>query len=233
MASLIVGMGQVGNGLFKVLLGKVKVIARDTTTTGIVGEVDVMHICIPYSDKFEKAVKDYIKLYNPGITIVYSTVPIGTCEKLGVIHSPIEGRHPELAKSILSAPRWLGSSDRDKLKVAKNFWEKLVPVREMPSADFTEWLKLRSTAKYGVNIAWADYEAEVSKKIGLDFSAVKQFDMDYNLLYDNLEMKQFKRYILDAPNGVIGGHCVVPNAKMLDKQHPNDWLKKIIKMEKK
>lgn len=232
-SSLIVGMGQIGNGLFKVLLGKVPVIARDITATQIVGEVDIMHICIPYSVKFEKAVKDYIKLYNPKLTIVYSTVPIGTCERLKVVHSPVEGKHPELAKSLLSMQRWLGSSDKEMLKVAKNFWEKIVPVRAMPKADFTEWLKLRSTAKYGVNIAWADYEAEVSKKLGMDFSAIRQFDTDYNLLYDKLEMTQFKRYILDAPNGKIGGHCIVPNAKLLDEQYPNDWLKKIIKMEKK
>ena len=127
----------------------------------------------------------------------------------------------------MNSPRWVGSSDKQARKLATAFWEAFVPVRALPSADFTEWLKLRSTSKYGINIVWTGYEAEVSKKLGMDFSAVRQFDMDYNALYENLGMHEYKRYILDPPKGKIGGHCVVPNAKMLNKQYPNKWLEEI------
>lgn len=225
--SLIIGMGQVGNGLFNVLLGKTSVATRDKEQVVIGRRIDILHICIPYSDDFKREVRGYKSLYNPKLTIVYSTVPIGTCEEIGVVHSPVEGKHPELAKSIMIAPRWLGSSDKELLGKAVDFWAPFTQVRALPSADYTEWLKLRSTAKYGINIVWSDYENKVSKEIGMDYSAIRQFDMDYNELYENLGLKDFKRYILNPPKGKIGGHCLVPNAKMLNEQFPNKWLEEI------
>lgn len=228
MRSLVIGMGEVGRGVFDVLLGQeASVASRDKEPVIIPYKVDVLHVCIPWNDNFEESIKGYKELYNPKLVIVYSTVPIGTCEKLGVVHSPVEGKHPAIGLSIQNMARWVGSSDPEMLKMAEEFWKKYVPVRCLPSANFTEWLKLRSTSKYGVNIVWADYEAEVCKKLGMDYVAVKQFDIDYNNLYERLGMLQFRRYILDPPDGKIGGHCVVPNAEILDDQYPNDMLKMI------
>lgn len=229
--NLVIGMGEVGNGLFKVLQAKVQVAGLDKEPTLIGDKVKTLHICFPYSKDFPKHVKDYQKLYNPELTIVYSTVPIGTCEKLGVVHSPVEGKHPAIGLSIQNSARWIGSSDEKLLNKATKLWEKFVPVRRLPSADFTEWLKLRSTSKYGVNLVWADYEAKVSEKLGMDFSANRQYDMDYNELYKRLNMPQYQRYILEPPEGKIGGHCVVPNAGLLDEQYPNEILKMIGKMK--
>lgn len=227
MMNLVVGMGQVGSGVFDVLRGKVVTLARDKELALITQKVENLHVCIPYTEKFVEQVEAYIKLYNPELTIVYSTVPIGTCEKLGVVHSPIEGKHPLIGLSIQNSARWIGSSDKKLLKKAEKLWKKFVPVRKLPSADFTEWLKLRSTSKYGVNIVWADYEAKVSKELGMDFSANKQYDLDYNQMYKRLGMEQFQRYVLDPPNGRIGGHCVVPNSELLDEQYPHEMLKMI------
>lgn len=231
MRNLVIGMGEVGNSLFKVLMGYYPTEARDIDPIVIGHKIDVLHICIPYTEKFSVIVGNYLKLYNPELTIIYSSVPIGTSEKLAAVHSPIEGKHPALALSIQNFGRWLGSTDEKKLEAAGKLWERIVPIRKVPSADFTEWLKLRSTSKYGINIAWADYEAKVSKELGMDFSAVKQFDMDYNALYTKLGMHQFQRYVLDEPNGKIGGHCIVPNAEILDEQYPNPMLKMVKEMK--
>lgn len=234
MRSLVIGMGEVGQGVFKVLQGQEKyVLARDKDPLVISDKIDALHICIPYSDSFKNAVSSYVKLYSPKLVIVYSTVPIGTCEELQVVHSPVEGKHPAIGLSIQNMARWVGSSNEKMLKEAIKFWEKYVPVRNVPSASFTEWLKMRSTSKYGINLVWAQYEAEVCEELGMDFVAVKQFDVDYNNLYQRLGMLQFQRYLLDPPEGKIGGHCVVPNAKLLNKQFPNALLEMIIAMEEK
>lgn len=230
--NLVVGMGEVGKGVFDVLRGKLSVACRDKDPVIITSKIDSLHICIPYTDKFEEQVQEYKELYNPELTIVYSTVPIGTCEKLGVVHSPIEGKHPVLGLSIANSPRWLGTSDKKLMQRAAKLWKKFVPVREMSKADFTEWLKLRSTSKYGINLVWTDYEAKVSKELGMDFSANKQFDMDYNQLYQKLGMRQYARYVLDPPEGKIGGHCVKENSELLTKQHPHPMLDMINEMEK-
>lgn len=228
---LVIGMGEVGNGLFDVLIGRHHVMARDKDPILITDPIYALHISIPWSDKFEEEVKKYIAAYKPMVTIVYSTVPIGTCERLGAVHSPVEGKHPAIGLSIRNSARWIGSSDENQLNKAEDIWKDIVPVRKMPKADFTEWLKLRSTSKYGVNIAWADYEAKVSKELGLDFVAVKQFDLDYNNMYQRLGMLQFQRYVLDPPEGKIGGHCVVPNAELLKEQFPSEMLDLIIAMK--
>lgn len=232
MRHAVIGMGEVGKGVYKVLGNYYPVVCRDKESEIIPHKIAILDICIPYSDTFEAAVKEYIELYKPRVTIVYSTVPIGTCERLGVVHSPVEGKHPAIGLSIQNSPRWFGTSDRNKMVVARQGWFKTrIPIRAMPSANFTEWLKLRSTSKYGINLVWTEYEAAVSKELGMDFSAVKQFDLDYNLLYSKLGMQQFQRYILDPPEGKIGGHCVVPNAELLNKQYPSEMLSMIGRMK--
>jgi len=100
----------------------------------------------------------------------------------------------------------------------------------MRSSKFTEFLKIRSTAKFGINLVWTDYENSIAQDIGMSYGAIKTFDEDYNNLYAELGLPEFSRYIIDPPNGKIGGHCVVPNAELLNKQYPSELLEMIIEM---
>jgi hypothetical protein len=234
MNHLVVGAGEIGKSLYEVLNRHVTVFLRDVEDDGRRG-IDVLHVAIPYSEKFIQIVQEYQEIYAPKLTIIYSTVPIGTTNQIaGAAHSPVEGRHPHLAKSIQEFPRWVASKDPAAVEQAADIWLPIVGVvRTMQDAIFTEWLKMRSTSKYGVSLVWADYEKEVSMALGMDFKANKDFDEDYNRLYRKLGLSQFQRYILDPPNGEIGGHCVVPNAELLDEQYPNPLLKLIKKFKKK
>jgi hypothetical protein len=54
---------------------------------------------------------------------------------------------------------------------------------------------------------------------------MKQWNLDYNELYKRLGMNQFQKFILDAPEGPKGGHCVTPNAKLLYGQYPDEQVK--------
>ncbi len=226
-SSLVIGRGEVGKSLFAFLREmKANVFIRDIRNLKV-PQIDVLHIAFPYSDDFTAQVRSYIELYDPQLTIIYSTVPIGVTEDTGhnIVHSPIEGRHPNLEASIASGVRWLGCANKNALADAVMFWKPYVKtIRTVNSASHTEFLKLRSTAKYGVNLVWADYEAGVAKKLEMDFDALKQFDLDYNVLYMHMGLMQFQRYLLDPPNGEIGGHCVVPNAELLDVQFPHPML---------
>ena len=71
----------------------------------------------------------------------------------------------------------------------------------------------------------------VADKIDMDFELLKEFDRDYNKLYHELGENWAQRYILDPPEGKIGGHCLVPNAKLLNEQYPNEWLEKLANYE--
>ena len=59
----------------------------------------------------------------------------------------------------------------------------------------------------------------------MDYSATRQWNLDYNELYNRLGMKWAKKYILDPPVGKKGGHCVTPNAKLLYDQYPDEMVK--------
>lgn len=225
MVNLVVGMGEVGNGVFDVLRSRVVTYTRDKEPVVIAKKIDYLHIAIPYSDSFLDDVRAYIKLYQPKVTIVYSSVPIGTCETLEVVHSPVEGKHPVIGLSIQNSARWIGTSDKKLRKKVKELWEKFVPVRELPSANFTEALKLLSTTEYGVNIEFARYKKIIADDLGMDYTAMKQWNLDYNNLYKRLGMLEYQKYVLDPPQGPKGGHCVTPNAQLLQEQYPDELVK--------
>lgn len=233
--SLIIGLGEVGSALFRVLNEQDEVFGRDLKGSTDFTKIDVMHVCIPYTNDFVKTVLSYREEYNPKLVIVYSSTPIGTCEEIGldIVHSPIEGQHPNLEPAIGIFNRWLGCIDHDALQKASDYWTRFGDVTEVSSSRFTEFLKLRSTSKYGINIAWTDYEKSVTKSIGMDFETVQEYDRDYNDLYQELGDYDNQRYILYPPNGVIGGHCVVPNAEILNEQFPSPFLDQIIRLKEK
>lgn len=230
MTELVIGMGEVGTAIASLLPDDT--LTHDITRLSKPPKADVLHICFPYSDNFVDAVQAYKKETGASMAIVYSTVPVGTCKQIPAIHSPVEGKHPNLAEHIRYSVRWLGSNEQGGLAmaVAVGIWKgRAAGVREVASSDYTEFLKLRSTAKYGINLVWTDYEKQVADRIGMDFSLVKEFDIDYNKTY--IADDKVQRYILDPPGGKIGGHCLVPNAEMLDDQYPSDLLKMIKAMK--
>jgi len=102
MKSIIIGAGEVGTALYRVLFnyhitwirGKVNLDLQPSISP------EIIHICFPYSDNFSKYVKAYKEKYNPKHIVIHSTVPVGTSRPLGAVHSPVEGLHPFLKESI-------------------------------------------------------------------------------------------------------------------------------------
>lgn len=196
--------------------------------------ISILHICFPYSKDFNKAVRDYIDIYNPQHVIIWSTVPIGTSKEISprIIHSPVEGKHPDLEMSIRQMERWVGFNDRNEgVAVATHLSDLGLRTKLVRNTDFTEALKLLSTTEYGINIVFAAYKAKVAEAIGMDYKLAKEWNEEYNKLYKNLGMeKRFQKFVLDAPTGRIGGHCIVPNAEILQEVFPDVMLEKIIKL---
>ena len=227
--TLLLGFGEVGKAVFELLKDAHEIdytsLEEDKTTRPI-EDNEVLLIAIPYSDKFRTIVRDYQEKTNAKATIIFSSVPVGTCKSLNAVHSPVEGRHPHLAESMKFMKRWVGGYNK---LASQFFWNAGIKVMQVPEAAFTEFLKLRSTSLYGLNIEFARYSQEVANKLKMPFEFTRDYDKDYNELYEELELGQFHRYILDAPAGNIGGHCVVPNAKLLDEDYPSVFLKEIYK----
>lgn len=235
--SLVIGMGEVGRAVYEVTGSGLSFSLDDPNKENAwQGELDVMHICFPYSETFVEDVQRYIKNFEPLHIIVWATVPIGTCRKIDerVVHTPVEGVHPNLSTSIRSACRFIGYNIGEEGRWAQRYlWLRVAETEILSRTETTELLKLRSTAKYGINLVWAQYDAELCKQFGVPYDSVMTYDSEYNKLFammgDNEKIRS-ARYVLFEPDGRIGGHCVVPNARLLNEQFPSDLLDKIIAM---
>ncbi len=216
---LIVGAGEVGVALKEVLGGRWSVEIRDVEG-GPKGSFGVLHICFPPGKGFVRAAKNYVRQYHPEIVVVHSTVPVGTTRKIGqnAVHSPIRGVHPHLAKGILTFEKYFGGARA--LEAAADFEAAGVKTKTFPKPETTELLKILDTTYYGWNIVFAKEAKRICDELGLDFEEVyTEPNSDYNRGYRELGMPQVVRPVLKAMPGKIGGHCVIPNTKLLA-----DWL---------
>lgn len=234
MEIVIAGCGEVGEAMAEVLSDRNSVYMHDPikgyvfTTTG---HIDVLLIAFPYSEDFITSVEDYQNAFKPEITIILSTVPIGTSRKLGAFHSPIEGRHNNMVESIRGHRRWIGGV-KHKIKAIHLFFNAgIEEVYYVSSPEITEFLKLQSLAIYGINIEWARYCGEASKSLGANYNLVIAYNQDYNNLIKSVHKDDsLIRYNLVPPNGKIGGHCVLQNTPFLNDHFPHGFIKEMLRL---
>jgi UDP-N-acetyl-D-mannosaminuronate dehydrogenase len=212
----ILGFGEIGKAIAEFYENpKIKDLNRDDGLEG----VEVLHVCIPWSNDFVKTVKNQIKKIQPKLTIIHSTVVPGTTKKIGgsVVHSPVRGVHPDLFKGIKTFVKYIGADNKAAAELAEVHLGSLgVKTKTFFPAATTELGKLLDTSYYGVCIAWHGEMAKLCNKFGVDFKkAVADFNQTYNSGYEKLGMKNVVRPVLYAPQNGIGGHCVIPNAKIL------------------
>lgn len=227
MISLVVGKGQIGSAVTEVIKRSDKVYTFDLKDQEMpkVKNIDILHVCFPCDDqdKFVEYVNQYIETYKPMHVVIWATVPIGTTKLIrGAVHSPVEGVHPKLSLSIKAMVRWIGANDIGEADFFVRYFRALYLIpRKVDSSDFTEALKLLSTTEYGVNIEFARYKRQVADKLDMPYELTKLWNEDYNRLYRNIGIDWAKKYVLDAPEGSKGGHCVTPNARILQGQFPD------------
>jgi len=77
---VVVGLGEVGRPLLQLLSKHYKTIGVDIVPPdGPVGKVDVLHVCYPFEIKdFVGETARYIDMFKPVLTVINSTVAIGT-----------------------------------------------------------------------------------------------------------------------------------------------------------
>lgn len=230
MKSAVIGLGETGRPLFEILqeyYGK-DVEGYDSATDNISKivphSVNILNICIPYSERFIQIVQDYQDLFNPTVTVIHSTVPIGTTSKIRkAVHSPILGRHTRMKQDIKTFFKYIGGKNTS--FVADYFIEAGIMPVCLDTPEMTEALKLLCLAKYGMSIAFAQYQKDICDTYHIPYMHVIDWDRNYNRGVD----PHLRRPILEPPNGKIGGHCVVQNTKILNEQHPNQILEEILR----
>lgn len=175
---------------------------------------DILHICFGYSDKFIEQVKEYQKTYPTEFTVIHSTVPVGTSRELNAIHSPIRGIHPNLKSGILTFPKFLGGLRVS--QIADYFRRANIKVILYDKSETTEALKLFDTEYYKTCVEFTQRVKLFCDKNNLNFSEVYTLpNQTYNEGYTKLGMSEVVRPVLQPIMKEIGGHCLVPNSKLI------------------
>ena len=228
--SLIIGKGEVGSSLEAAL---------NERESGIAIAIDLsegpdfylvlkravcktLHICFPYSGEFHDSVKTYARLLSPELIIIHSTVEVGTTEQLDseltppVVHSPVRGQHPNLKESLLKFVKYIGTPDQKAFELAKSELSNM-QCKWLKDPKETELGKLLSTSYYGVCLAWHREMKKICDQFDVDFeNVVTDFTITYNEGYRFFRPNVI-RPVLTPPEEKIGGHCVVPNARLLEQ----------------
>ena len=238
----ILGYGEIGKAIAKFYgsAGSPRVKIKDLDRNDGLQGVEILHICIPYSDKFIDIVKKEMKEIKPKLTIIHSTVAPGTAKKLVlslpkelkmVVHSPVRGTHPHLYKGIKTFVKYIGADDKKAGRMAKKHLDSLgIKTKLFFPSKVTELGKILDTTYYGVCIAWHKEMKKICDKTGVDFEkAVTDFNKTYNKGYAELKRINVIRPVLYADNKPIGGHCVISNAKILNKYIKSKAIDLILK----
>ncbi|MCK4526572.1 hypothetical protein KAW18_04310 [candidate division WOR-3 bacterium] len=223
---LVVGLGEIGSPLKKILEKTYEVMGLDIKPKEIKENISIMHICYPYKeDNFISTTKDYIARFNPDLTIINSTLLPGTIrsihKKTGVplAYSPIRGKHKKMERDLLYYTKFVaGVDEKTTNKAIKHFESAGLKTKKINSLEGLELAKLLSTSYFGVLIAWAQETERFCRKLDVNYDEVMSFteEIDY-----------FPSVIFQP--GYIGGHCVIPNIHILKNVKKSEFLTAILK----
>jgi len=231
----IVGHGQVGQAVAKLYS------ETDTTKTWFsfdkiliydpyqgmmddISDVDILNVCIPYTKDFVSVVSD-LPTAN-WYTVIHSTVPVGTTEKFGhkFLHSPVRGVHPNLYEGLKTFVKFIGGDEQLAQAYSGHLKTLGIETHICKDSKTTELSKLADTTYYGLCIAFTSDMKKLCDEYDLDFMEVMtKYNNTYNEGYKKLGKPNVVRPVL-YPTDKIGGHCIIPNAKLLPRTKLIDGL---------
>ena len=231
----IVGYGQVGQAVAKLYseidtskswfsFDKILIYDPYQDMLDDISDVDILNVCIPYTEDFVSIVKD-LPIPN-WYTVIHSTVPVGTTEKFGhkFLHSPVRGVHPNLYEGLKTFVKFIGGDQQLAEAYSGHLKTLGIETHICKDAKTTELSKLADTTYYGLCIAFTSDMKKLCDEYNLDFMEVMtKFNHTYNEGYKKLGKTNVVRPVL-YPTDKIGGHCIIPNAKLLPRTKLIDGL---------
>ena len=222
---VVTGLGEVGKPLAELISKYHQVVGVDITPPAEnPKDVDVLHICFPFQIKdFVGESARYIELYNPKLTVVNSTVAIGTTRAIAqrsntpVAYSPVRGKHARMLEDMMKYTKFVGGVDRSAGEMAAAHFESAgLKTKILSSPEAAELAKLTETTFFGLMIAWAQEVERYADRIGQNYEEIVSF-------YDEIGFFPPVKYF----PGIIGGHCVMPNIEILSRFEDSEILKAI------
>ena len=242
MTDVILGMGEVGQTLFDLLVDRkfdcVGIDLDDSkckkySENEVIKNPEYLHVCLPGElTGFTDIVLNWInKIKNIQVVIIHSTVKPGTTkiiqEKLTIpiLFSPVRGVHKRFLNDIKKYTKFIsfdGIEIDPKIKTdLENRFEKIEWMSTTKTAELAKILV--DTTYYGWLINYAQITKMICEKENVDFDEMWKFADE---IHENLgnRPKMFP--------GIIGGHCVIPNLDLVEYENL-DIIKKINEMYEK
>ena len=221
---IVVGLGQVGKPLLELVERRYSAIGIDIEPVRGSATCGILHICFPFSGKFVSAAVEYIKRYSPLLVIINSTVAPGTTRTIysltgaSLAYSPVRGKHIRMKQDLMRYRKYVGGIDRESGARASEHFQSLgMKTKVLSSPETVELAKLTETTYFGVLIAWAQEVERYADQLHVDYEQVVSF-------YEEVPFFPPVTYV----PGIIGGHCVMPNIRILQSVFRSGFLDAIV-----
>ena len=242
MTDIILGMGEVGETLFDLLVDrKFDCIGIDLddskcknyTENEIIENPQYLHVCLPGElEKFTDIVIEWInKIKNIQVAVIHSTVKPGTTKtiqeksSIPILFSPVRGVHRRFLDDIKKYTKFISFDGTEiNSKIKKDLENRFEKVDWMSTTKTAELAKiLVDTTYYGWLINYAQITKMICEKENVDFDEMWKFADE---IHENLgnRPKMFP--------GIIGGHCVIPNLNLVEYENL-DMIKTVNEMYEK
>ena len=242
MTDIILGMGEVGETLFDLLVDrKFDCIGIDLddskcknyTENEIIENPQYLHVCLPGElEKFTDIVIEWVnKIKNIQVAVIHSTVKPGTTKtiqeksSIPILFSPVRGVHRRFLDDIKKYTKFISFDGTEiNSKIKKDLENRFEKVDWMSTTKTAELAKiLVDTTYYGWLINYAQITKMICEKENVDFDEMWKFADE---IHENLgnRPKMFP--------GIIGGHCVIPNLNLVEYENL-DMIKIVNEMYEK
>ena len=242
MTDIILGMGEVGETLFDLLVDRkfdcIGIDLEDSkcknyTENKIIENPQYLHVCLPGElEKFTDIVIEWInKIKNIQVVVIHSTVKPGTTKSIQerssipILFSPVRGVHRRFLDDIKKYTKFISFDDTEiNSEIKKDLENRFEKVEWMSTTKTAELAKiLVDTTYYGWLINYAQITKMICEKENVDFDEMWKFADE---IHENLgnRPKMFP--------GIIGGHCVIPNLNLVEYENL-DVIKTINEMYEK
>jgi len=241
MVDVILGMGEVGETIYKLLIERnFHSVGIDTDNSkcknyseNTIENPEYLHVCIPGELKeFSKIVSDWSnRIKGIQAILIHSTVKPGTTKKIQkkckmpILFSPVRGVHSRFLEDMKRYTKFV-STDVKQLdpKIKRDLEKRFLKIDWMSTTKTAELAKvLVDTTYYGWLINYAQITKMICERENIDFDEMWKFADE---IHDNLgnRPKMFP--------GIIEGHCVIPNLNLMKYENLNT-VKKINELYKK
>ena len=231
---VIVGLGEIGKPIFKILSKKQLTVGYDTNSKFMNEkifkkyqsyETSFLHIAIPVSAKFDNHVISLYKKFRPECITIHSTISPGTTDRLQkklpipIIYSATRGVHKRMLKDLKRYTKFYAISPKaPKKKWASSKFARImkkcgIKTKKMSKPETLELAKIICDTSY---FGWLINYAQISNLISI------QYGVDYDEMWSFAD--EIQKFLGNRPKmfpGIIGGHCVIPNVDLIDNQKLN------------